>query len=123
MDRALSERAQAQHSSDQHVARASVEGLRGGRDRLSRRLPLPLRANPREAPGEGKNWPLRCALLIRPRDFPIFCPEIFLGRCASAGQGAGNGYTIDLADTDFLGRLVVAALEDRMSEDDFADIV
>jgi death-on-curing protein len=34
-----------------------------------------------------------------------------------------NGYTIDLADTDFLGRLVVAVLEDRMSEDDFADIV
>jgi hypothetical protein len=34
-----------------------------------------------------------------------------------------NGYAIDLADTDFLGRLVVAALEDRMSEDDFADIV
>ena len=34
-----------------------------------------------------------------------------------------NGYAIDLADTDFLGRLVVAALEDRMSEDDFADIL
>ena len=34
-----------------------------------------------------------------------------------------NGYSIDLAETDFLGRLVVAALEDRMSEDDFADIV
>jgi hypothetical protein len=34
-----------------------------------------------------------------------------------------NGYTIDLADTDFPGRLVVAALEDRMSEDDFADVV
>ena len=34
-----------------------------------------------------------------------------------------NGYAIDLADTDFLGRLVVAVLEDRMSEDDFADIV
>ena len=34
-----------------------------------------------------------------------------------------NGYAIDPADTDFLGRLVVAALKDRMSEDDFADIV
>jgi death-on-curing protein len=34
-----------------------------------------------------------------------------------------NGYAIDLEDTDFPGRLVVAALEDRMSEDDFADIV
>ena len=29
-----------------------------------------------------------------------------------------NGYAIDPADTDFLGRLVVAALKDRMSEDD-----
>ena len=34
-----------------------------------------------------------------------------------------NGYAIDLADTDFLGRLIVAVLEDHMSGDDFADIV
>ena len=34
-----------------------------------------------------------------------------------------NGYAIDLADTDFLGHLVIAALEDRMSEDDFAHIL
>jgi death-on-curing protein len=34
-----------------------------------------------------------------------------------------TGYAIELEDTDFLGRLVVAVLEDRMSEDDFADIV
>jgi death-on-curing protein len=34
-----------------------------------------------------------------------------------------NGYAIDLADTDFLGRLVTSVLEDRMTEEDFADIV